>query len=71
MDVVETLERYNRPAVCCHLNEFDLIYANPSDVIEVCEWKNGEGIDVYINDTHHAFTYGELDAINHLISKLK
>ena len=65
------LEKYNRPAVCCSLNKFDPIFASISDVIEVCEWKNGEGIDVYINNKHHSFTYGELDAINYLVSQLK
>ena len=65
------LEKYNRPAVCCSLKEFDPIFASLSDVIEVCEWKNGEGIDVYINNKHHSFTYGELDAINYLVSQLK
>lgn len=64
------IEKYNRPAVCCSLNEFDIKFASKIDVVEVCEWKNGEGIDVYINDKHHSFTYGELEAINYLISKL-
>ena len=64
------VEKYNRPAVCCFLNEFDTIFASKSDVVEVCEWKNGEGIDIYINNKHHSFTYGELEAINYLISKL-
>ena len=64
------IEKYNRPAVCCSLNEFDTKFASKSDIVEVCEWKNGEGIDIYINDKHHSFTYGELDAINYLISKL-
>jgi hypothetical protein len=66
-----TLQKYNRTAICCFLNEFDPIFATSTDAIEVCEWKNGEGIDININDTHYALTYGELKAINYLVSQLK
>lgn len=64
------VEQYNRPAICCHLDEFDPIFANESDFVEVCEWKNGEGYDITINERQYAFTHGELDAINYLITQL-
>ena len=33
-------------------------------------WHNGEGWDIYINDTHISLTSGQLDAINYLIKSL-
>jgi hypothetical protein len=33
------LEKYNRKAVCCNLDEFDPMFASGDDFIEVCEWK--------------------------------
>lgn len=63
-------ESYNRPAVCCHLIHFDDLFADESDFVEVCEWKNGLGYDVAINDTHYSFTIGEFNAIQYLIEYL-
>ena len=67
---MKNVEFYNRPAVCCHLIDFDPLFAKDSDFIEVCEWKNGEGYDISINDTHYSFTHGELKAIEYLITQL-
>ena len=64
------VETYNRKAVCCNLDEFDPKFASGDDAIEVCEWKNGEGYDIAINDTHISLTRGELDAINFLAEQL-
>jgi hypothetical protein len=64
------VENYNRKAVCCNLEEFDPMFALSDDFIEVCEWKNGEGYDIAINDTHISLTHGELEAINFLTSQL-
>ena len=64
------VENYNRRAVCCNLDEFDTIFADETDFVEVCEWKNGEGYDIAINDTHISLTYGELEAINYLVTQL-
>lgn len=64
------VENYNRRAVCCNLDEFDPIFADETDFVEVCEWKNGEGYDISINDTHISLTYGELEAINYLVTQL-
>ena len=64
------IETYNRRAVCCSLKDFDPIFATESDFIEVCEWKNGEGYDIAINDRHISITHGELEAINFLAAQL-
>ena len=66
---MEKLEKYERHAVCCCLEEFDPIFSGENDFIEVCEWKNGEGYDIYINDRQYSFTHGELEAINYLIAQ--
>jgi hypothetical protein len=66
----KSIEKYNRNAVCCHLDEFDPIFASEADVIEVCEWKNGEGYDIAINDKTFSFTHGEFEAITYLIAQL-
>jgi hypothetical protein len=47
----------------CHL-------AKPHDVIEVCEWANGEGFDVTIGEKQIALTYGELTALE-VLTKVK
>ena len=64
------VETYNRKAVCCNLEEFDPMFALSDDFIEVCEWKNGEGYDIAINDRHYSLTHGELEAINFLTAQL-
>lgn len=64
------LEMYDRIAVCCNLEEFDPGFAGENDFIEVCEWKNGEGYDISINDRQLSFTRGELKAINYLVEYL-
>jgi hypothetical protein len=40
----------------CHL-------AKPHEVIEVCEWANGEGWDVTIAEKQLSLTFGELEAL--------
>ena len=67
---MKEVEKYNRKAVCCCLVDFDPGFADESDFVEVCEWKNGEGYDVAINDTHFCFTIGEFKAIEYLINQL-
>ena len=64
------VEKYNKKAVCCNLEEFDPLFASGDDFIEVCEWKNGEGYDIAINDRHISLTRGELEAINFLAEQL-
>ena len=64
------VEKYNRSAICCCLSDFDPVFAEDSDFIEVCTWKNGEGYDITINERSYSFTIGELDAINYLVEQL-
>ena len=64
------LEKYERNAVCCCLEEFDPIFAGENDFIEVCEWKNGDGYDISINDRQYSFTHGELESIKYLTEQL-
>ena len=64
------VENYDRRAVCCNLDEFDPTFADETDFVEVCEWKNGEGYDIAINDRHISLTHGELEAINFLTAQL-
>jgi aspartate/glutamate racemase len=40
----------------CHM-------AKPDEVIEVCEWTNGEGWDVALSNRAFHLTHGELQAI--------
>lgn len=67
---MENIECYNKRAVCCSLIDFDQVFADESDFMEVCEWKNGMGYDVCINDTHFSFTHGEFNAMCYLIEHL-
>lgn len=43
-------------------------FAKEGDTIEVSEWENREGFDIYISrsNTNIALTYGELEAIEFL-----
>jgi hypothetical protein len=65
----KSIQKYNLNAISCDLKEFDYL-AKDGDFVEVCEWKNGEGYDVTINEKQHSFTHGELEAINYLIAQL-
>ena len=67
---MENIETYTRQAVCCNLVDFDPMFADETSYIEVCEWKNGMGYDVALNDTHFSFTIGEFKAIEYLINQL-
>jgi hypothetical protein len=36
--------------------------------MEVCEWFNGEGFDVVINEKHHSFTWGQYECLQALVA---
>ena len=60
----------NRKSVIEDLKKFDMT-ADKDDFIEVCEWTNGEGIDISITDKKIiSLTRGELDAIDFLTKTL-
>ena len=66
-------EIHNRKAVMIDLSPFDIL-AKEFDCLEVTEWSNGEGFDVYLcrkdNENTYSFTYGELDAMYQALAKL-
>jgi len=48
----------------CHL-------AKPDEIIDVCEWVNGEGWDISIGDRQFMLSIGELEAITVLTKVAK
>ena len=65
------MEFKKRKSVSEKLNKFDVL-AKDDAFIEVTEWTNGEGNDIIINDDKFiSLTWGELEAINHLIKALE
>lgn len=58
-----------RKSVSDELKKYDHL-AKDSDFIEVTEWTNGEGWDIWLNDRLMSLTYGQLEAINYLIKFL-
>jgi hypothetical protein len=57
------MESYDRKARFTKLKPY-CIFASDEDFIEICEWKNGEGIDVTLNNKNiFSLTYGELEAL--------
>ena len=51
----------------CHLSK-------DYDMMEIVEWTNGEGFDLYISsgscDKYTSFTFGEFDLLKKLVKKL-
>lgn len=65
------MEFKDRKSINDKLSIYDYL-AKDDDFIEITEWVNGEGIDISISDNKQfSFTYGELDAINHLTKSLE
>ena len=58
-----------RKSVSDELKKYDHL-AKDTDFIEVTEWTNGEGWDIWLNDRPMSLTYGQLEAINYLIKFL-
>lgn len=67
------MDKYTRPAVFYLLKDYCPL-AKPDDFIEVCEWYNGEGVDVTVasimGTTTTAFTWGQLKALKKLLKQL-
>lgn len=59
-----------RKSVNDSLYKYDILSKEDS-YIEVTEWTNGEGWDITIDNKLISLTYGELEAINHLINLLQ
>lgn len=65
------MEFSTRKSVNDKLSKYDLLCnKQDEDFIEVTEWTNGEGWDIYVKDRHIQLTYGELEAINYLTKAL-
>lgn len=64
------MEVYNRKSVMANLKDFDHL-SKEHDYIEVTQWNNGEGWDIFINERHISLTYGQLEAINYLTKHLE
>ena len=64
------MEVYNRKSVMANLKDFDHL-SKEHDYIEVTQWNNGEGWDIFINERHVSLTYGQLEAINYLTKHLE
>ena len=58
-----------RKSISDELKEYDHL-AKDTDFIEVTEWTNGEGWDIWLNDRLISLTYGQLEAITYLIKFL-
>lgn len=59
-----------RKSVSNNLKIYDIL-AKDNDFIEITEWANGEGWDITINDKIFGLTFGQLEAINHLVKTLE
>lgn len=44
--------------------------ADPNSFISICEWSNGEGWDINIDNRSFSLSLDELDAINYLTKAL-
>lgn len=58
-----------RKSVSDELKKYDHL-AKDIDFIEVTEWTNGEGWDIWLTDILISLTYGQLEAINYLVKTL-
>jgi hypothetical protein len=68
----KNIEIYNRKAVFCNLNEFD-VTSKEHAYIEITEWKNGEGFDLNVynySDRNISISYSEFNVIKKLVKKL-
>lgn len=61
-----TIQTYDRGAKFTELRLYDHT-AKDDDFMEVCEWRNGEGFDVTINEKVYAFTWGQYECMQALI----
>jgi hypothetical protein len=64
------MEHDNRRTITDNLHKYDYL-AKEDDRIEICEWINGDGYDISINDSKIiSLTRGEIDAIDYLVKTL-
>ena len=56
------MKEYQRKAKMAELTKYCHL-AKEHDYIEVCEWSNGEGFDVSINERYFHLSWGEFEAL--------
>ena len=61
------MEQYERKAKFSPLRPYDF-FAKEDDFMEVCEWKNGEGFDVTINNKLFSLTWGQWECLQVLVN---
>ena len=61
------IDTYNRKAKFTQLKLYDL-FAKDDDFMEVCEWHNGEGFDVTINNRIVSFSWGQWECLQVLVN---
>jgi hypothetical protein len=61
------IDTYNRKAKFTELKLYDHT-AKEHDFMEVCEWNNGEGFDVSINEKLCSFTWGQYECLQALVT---
>jgi hypothetical protein len=62
-----TIETYNRKARFAELKPYDN-FAGDDDFMEVCEWHNGEGFDVTIDNRQFQLTWGQWECLQVLVN---
>ena len=62
-----TIETYKRKARFAELKPYDH-FADTNDFMEVCEWHNGEGFDVTINNRVVSYTWGQWECLQVLVN---
>ena len=67
--MVSSMEIVSRNSVSDDLTKYCNL-AKKDDIIQICEWANGEGYDITLGDRMFYLTNGELNAINYLVNAL-
>ena len=63
------VKEYKRKCIEADLGQFCYLQ-RPNAFIEVCEWNNGDGYDITINERVIQLTRGEVKAIKYLTKQL-
>ena len=61
------IETYTRKARFAELKAYDS-FADKDDFMELCEWHNGEGFDVTIDNRHFSLTWGQWECLQVLVN---
>ena len=61
------MEQYERKARFTELKPYDIL-AKEHDIMEVCEWNNGEGFDVTKNEQQFSLTWGQWECLQALVA---